>query len=70
MAQGILIWGLLIALVGVILALVFDILLDILGDTHHSHNKRQESALLEHRHRHKPHDAHPGSQRFRPDNET
>ena len=70
MAQGILVWGLLIALVGVILALVFDILLDILGDTHHSHDKRQGSASLEQRHGYKPHDAHPGSQQLRPNNET
>ena len=44
MAQVILVWGLLIALLGVIWVLVLDILLDILGDTHHSHDKRQESA--------------------------
>ena len=66
MGTGVLVCGLLIALLGFIWVLV----LDILEDTHHSHDKRQERASPEQRHGYKPHDAHPGSQRFRSDNET
>ena len=40
MAQWIFVWGMLIALVGLIWVLVLDILLDFLGDDHQTHDKR------------------------------
>lgn len=36
MAQGILVWGLLIALLGLVLVLVLDILLDLVDDDGHT----------------------------------
>ena len=41
MAQGILVWGSLIALLGLILVLVLNILLALLDDDGHTHGKRK-----------------------------
>ncbi len=68
-AQWIFAWGLMIALVGLILVLVLDILLDLLGDDHH-HDKRQGIASPKQHDGIEPHLAHPGSQRSRPDKAT
>jgi hypothetical protein len=66
MTQGIIVWVLLIGLVGLIWVMV----LDILCYDDHSHDKRQGSASPEPRDGNEPHDAHPGSQRSRPDKGT
>ena len=68
-AQWIFAWGMLIALVGLILVLVIDILLDLLGDDHH-HEKRQSLASPKQHDGIEPHPAHPGIHRSRPDEET
>ena len=65
-AQWIFAWGLMIALVGLILVLVLDILLDLLGEDHH-HDKRQGLASPKQHDGIEPHLAHPGSQPSRPD---
>ena len=65
-AQWIFGWGLMIALVGLILVLVLDILHDLLGDKRH-HDKRQGLASPKQHDGIEPHLAHPGSQRSRPD---
>ena len=65
-AQWIFAWGLMIALVGLILVLVLDILLDLLGDDHH-HDRRQGLASSKQHDGIEPHLAHSGSQRSRPD---
>ena len=62
MTQGMIVWVLLMGLAG----LIWVIVLDILGDIHHTHDKRQESASPEQRDGYEPHDAHPDSQRLRP----
>jgi hypothetical protein len=41
MAQGILVWGSLIALLGLVLVLVLDILLDLVDDDGHTRGKRR-----------------------------
>jgi hypothetical protein len=64
-AQWIFAWGMLIALVGLIWVLVLDILLDLLGDDHHSQDKRQGRASPKQRDGFEPRIAHPGSQRSR-----
>jgi len=68
-AQWIFGWGLMIALVGLILVLVLDILLDLLGDDHH-HDKRQGLASPKQQDGIEPHLVHPGSQRSRHDKAT
>jgi hypothetical protein len=68
-AQWIFAWGLMIAVVGLILVLVLDILLDLLGDDHH-HDKRQGIASPKQHDGIEPHLAHPGSQQSRPDKAT
>ena len=65
-AQWIFAWGMMIALVGLILVLVLDILLDLLGDDHH-HAKRQRLASPKQHDGIEPHLAHSGSQRSRAD---
>ena len=69
MAQWIFTWGMMIALVGLILVLVLDILLDLLGDDHH-HDKRQGLASPKQHDGFKSHIAHTGIHRSRPDKET
>ena len=69
-AQWIFAWGMLIALVGLILVLALDILLDLLGDDHHSQDKRQGLASPKQRDGFEPRITHSGSQRSRPNNGT
>ena len=66
MTQGVIVWVLLMGLVG----LIWVIVLDMLGDRHHTHGKRQGSVSPEPRDGYEPHDAHPGSQRLRSDKGT
>ena len=66
MTQGVIEAVLLMGLVG----LIWVIVLDILGDYHHTHDKRQAVTSLEQRNGYEPQDAHPGSQRLRPDKEA
>lgn len=70
MTQWIFAWGMVLALVGLILVLVLDILLDLLGDDDHTHDKRQGLASPNQRDGFERHIAHPGSQRSRPDKGT
>ncbi|HEY6262210.1 MAG TPA: hypothetical protein VIW47_11495 [Nitrospiraceae bacterium] len=70
MAQWIFVWGMLIALVGLIWVLVLDILLDFLGDDHQTHDKRQGHASPKQRDGFEPPIAHRGSKRSRPGNGT
>ena len=60
MTQGMIEFVLLMGLVG----LIWVIVLDILGDYHHTHDKRQGSDSPEQRDGYEPHDAHPGSPRL------
>ena len=60
MTQGMIVWVLLMGLVG----LIWVIVLDMLGDGHHTHDKRQGGASPEQRDGYEPPDAHPGSQRL------
>src|SRR5262249_4186697 len=69
-AQWIFVLGMLIAPVGLIWVVVLDILLDLLGDDHHSQDKRQGFASPKQRNGFEPHITHPGSQRSLPDNGT
>ena len=66
-AQWIFAWGMLIALVGLIWVLVLDILLDLLGDNHHTQDNQQRLASQKQRDGFEPHITHSGSQRSRPD---
>ena len=61
MTQGMIEGLLLFGLVGLIWVMV----LDILGDDHRTHDKRQANASPEQHDGYEPHDAHPGSQRLR-----
>src|SRR5437868_1550181 len=60
MTQGILVWGSRIALLGLILVLVLDILLDLLGDDPH-HDKRQGLAPPKQHDGIEPHLVHHGN---------
>ena len=66
MTQGVIVWVLLMGLVG----LIWVIVLDMLGDRHHTHGKRPASASPEQHDGYEPLGAHPGSQRLRPDKGT
>ena len=60
MTQGMIVSVLLVGLVG----LIWVIVLDMIGDDHHTHDKRQGSALPEQRDGNEPRDAYPGSQQL------
>lgn len=55
MTQGIIAWVLLMGLVG----LIWVIVLDILGDSHHPHDNRQGNPSLEPHDGEEPHEASP-----------
>ena len=66
MTQGVIESVLLMGLVGLICVIV----LDMLGDRHHAHDKRQADASPKQRDGYEPQGAHPGSQRLRSDKGT